>query len=405
MPLSLPVAMVTFKGGRAGQVTSIRSRGGALVFENPVQRVTDALRQARIRTVMPHQNLPVALGRRALLGGIAACGTSSTSFAEPASFGSEWLAFKSRFLSRDGRIIDNANGGVSHSEGQGWGLLFAEAAQDQAGFDLILKWTSGTLRRPNDALHVWRYVPHAIPSVQDPNNAVDGDMFIAAALIKAGRSWGRPDYMQAAANIGRDILRLLVRVAGSFTVLLPGIQGFETTDAIIINPSYYAFPMITELASIVPSPKWGRLQEDGRLLLENGRFGPWSLPPDWLRIGRIDSALSPAPGWPPRFSYDAVRVPLWWCWQKLPVGPAMQSIGRFWSASSPNAPPAWVDLKSNEVASYAASPGMIAIMRLMRLAAGGAEEIPSPLVENVGNYYDAALVLLARIAEQNLKGR
>jgi endoglucanase len=83
----------------------------------------------------------------------------------------------------------------------------------------------------------------------------------------------------------------------------------------------------------------------------------------------------------------------------------MQSIGRFWSASSPNAPPAWVDLKSNEVASYAASPGMIAIMRLMRLAAGDAEEIPSPLVENVSNYYDAALVLLARIAEQNLKGR
>jgi endo-1,4-beta-D-glucanase Y len=364
-------------------------------------RITHVQFYSRFRSVTHHQDL----GRRALLGGIATCATSCPSLSQPANFAAKWLSFKSRFMSHDGRIVDNGNGGVSHSEGQGWGLLFAAAAQDQAGFELLLEWTSKQLHRPNDALHAWRYIPNAAPPVPDLNNAVDGDMFIAAALINAGRLWGRPDYLQAAAAIGRDILRLLVRKAGSYKVLLPGIQGFESNDAIVINPSYYAFPMITEIAGVAPSSDWGRLQDDGKILLDRGRFGRWSLPPDWLRVTRFDAALSPAPGWPPRFSYDAVRVPLWWTWQNFPNAPAIQSIGQFWTATPTTATPAWVDLKTNEVAPFPVSPGMIAIIRLMRLAAGDTREVTPPAVKSAPNYYDAALVMLAHLAEQNLKPR
>ena len=344
----------------------------------------------------PHSSLY----RRTLLSGLAASGTIATSPAHPMYPANEWRSFKSRFLSEDGRIVDTGNGGESHSEGQGWGLLFAVTAQDQASFDLILNWTARVLRRPNDALHAWRYVPKDQRSVQDLNNAVDGDMFIAAALSRAGRLWGRPDHLLTAAAIGRDILRLLVRSIGAFMVLLPGIEGFETADEIIVNPSYYAFPMMSELAKIVPSQLWDRLQRDGRALIEQGRFGHWSLPPDWLRIGKTDSALSPAPGWPPRFSYDAVRVPLWWIWQKLPAGPAMQSLGEFWSTSPLNVVPAWVDLKTNDVAPYAATPGIIAVMRLMRLAAGEHTEPSGPTISGSVDYYNASLILLSQIAEQ-----
>jgi endo-1,4-beta-D-glucanase Y len=343
------------------------------------------------------------LNRRVLLGGLATAGTIAPSLADAVQPAEEWRSFKTRFLAEDGRIVDNGNLGVSHSEGQGWGMLFAVAANDQLSFDLIMSWTARTLRRPNDALHAWRYIPKDQPSVQDFNNAVDGDMFIAAALIRAGRLWGRPDHIYAAAAIGRDILRLLLRQVGPFTVLLPGINGFETPDAIIINSSYYAFPMMVELAQIVPSPLWDRLQRDGRTLIEQGRFGRWSLPPDWLRIGKMDAALSPAPGWPPRYSFDACRVPLWWIWQKLPVGPAMRSIEQFWSGLPPGAVPAWVDLQTNEVAPYPATPGMIAIARLMRLTAGGGTELPGlPVVADAANYYDAALVLLSRIAQREI---
>jgi endoglucanase len=324
------------------------------------------------------------------------------SFAQPINFADEWRSFKSRFLSDDGRVVDNGNGGVSHSEGQGWGLLFAQAAQDRASFDLILDWTSRVLRRPTDSLHAWRYMPAGRPAVPDLNNAVDGDMFIAAALARAGRSWGRPDYLEVAAAIGRDILRLLQRRVGSFTVLLPGVEGFETRDAIIINPSYYAFPMMTELAKLAEPQQWNRLELDGRSLLERGRFGEWSLPPDWLRIGTTDAVLSPAREWPPRFSYDAIRIPLWWSWQKLPVGAAMQSVQHFWSAFPPGAAPAWVDLQTNGLAPYAAPAGMAAIMRLAQMVDGRVEHTVPPTVASASNYYDAALILLTHIAEREI---
>jgi endoglucanase len=401
MPLWLHAGSLTFMEIIApSQINQMLD--GPLIFRDPAQRVISGSGNAPPWDVTPGRRL-TAMSRRALVGAIAVCGRVSISRGQSVRFSDEWRAFKSRFLSADGRIVDNANGGVSHSEGQGWGLLFAAAAQDQAGFDLILNWTSRTMRRPTDALHAWRYVPNDTPPVRDLNNAVDGDMFIATALVRAGRSWGRPDHLQAAAAIGRDILRLLLRQAGSFTVLLPGIEGFESADAIIVNPSYYAFPMVAELAKLVPSPKWDKVQEDGRLLLEQGRFGQWSLPPDWLRIGKADSVLSPAPGWPPRFSYDAIRVPLWWIWQKLPVGPAMRSIERFWAASPRGAVPAWVDLKTNEVATYVASPGVVAIMRLMRLSSGQADEVSPQTIANTASYYDASLILLAHIAEQEMQ--
>lgn len=352
--------------------------------------------------VVPVRRRHAELSRRVLLSGIALSGTLAPSLADPILPLGEWHSFKSRFLSNDGRVIDNGSGGVSHSEGQGWGLLFAVAAQDQASFDLILNWTARVLRRPTDALHAWRYVPKNRPPVQDFNNAVDGDMFIATALIRAGRLWGRPDHLLTAAAIGRDILRLLVRQVGPFVVLLPGIEGFDSEDAIIVNPSYYAFPMMSELAKIVPSKQWGQLQRDARTLIEQGRFGRWSLPPDWLRIGKADAALSPAPGWPPRFSYDAIRVPLWWIWQKLPPGPAIQSVAQFWSAPSAESLPAWVDLNTNEKAPYPATLGIVGVMRLMRLAAGKSTTSSAPLVTESIDYYDAALILLTHLAQQEI---
>ncbi len=395
-PLLLVAPRIRF--GYEDRVLNYQCRRSRLLDIDDLAHSSIRLKNRLNGGAVPPQHRHLVLNRRRFLGGLATSATTSTSMADPINLADEWRSFKSRFLSEDGRIIDTGNGGESHSEGQGWGLLFAVAAQDQVSFDLMLSWTARVLRRPTDALHAWRYMPTDQPPIQDFNNAVDGDLFIAAALARAGRLWGRPDHLRAAAAIGHDILRLLVRRVGSFIVLLPGCEGFETTDAIIINPSYYAFPMMTELAKIVPSPEWDLLQTDGRRLIDQGRFGHWSLPPDWLRIAKTDAALSPAPGWPPRFSYDAVRVPLWWIWQKLPIDPIIQSIGQFWLAPWPSIAPAWVDLKTDDVSPYIATPGIVAVMRLVRLAMGDSEQ-PSRRVSDATHYYDAALILLSYIAE------
>ena len=47
----------------------------------------------------------------------------------------QWQPWRDRFMTADGRIVDDANSNISHSEGQGYGLLLAALAQDRAALD------------------------------------------------------------------------------------------------------------------------------------------------------------------------------------------------------------------------------------------------------------------------------
>jgi endoglucanase len=313
----------------------------------------------------------------------------------------EWELFKRRFVSAEGRVVDTGNGFVSHSEGQGWGMLFAVAFDDPDCFDSLLAWTSANLTRPDDALHAWRYLPQAARKVPDLNNATDADLFIAAALWRAARRWGRPDHAMAARAIARDVLRLLTREAGARLVLLPGAQGFVHGDQLTVNPSYYVFPVLDDMAALHPSPLWARLHADGLQLLDDGRFGQWRLPPDWLRVDRATGALAPHPNWPARFSYDAIRVPLYLGWGGLEASAACLSFAAYWSTRQP-APPAWVDLQTNASANYPAPPGMIAVARMAINTAQSQGRLPGaggfPALRTAPDYYSAALILLSRLA-------
>ena len=194
----------------------------------------------------------------------------------------DWLAFRQLYVTPEGRVLDTGNGNISHSEGQGCGMLAAQAADDPATFARILDWTNHTLRRRPDALHAWRYKPGDANPVSDLNNATDGDLLIAGALARAAVRWNRPDYAVMAARLARAILGL-TRQAGARTVLLPGAAGFEKPDHFVINPSYYTFALFADLAPFAPSPLWDTLRQEGTALMLQGRFGKWLLPPDWLR--------------------------------------------------------------------------------------------------------------------------
>jgi endoglucanase len=146
-----------------------------------------------------------------LAGSLAALPQFAAAQTGPALNPADRTLFRSRFVAADGRVVDNGNGGISHSEGQDWGMLFAVAFNDRATFESIQAWTARTLRRPGDALHAWRYQPNSKPPVDDTNDATDGDLFIAAAQARAGHRWGVAQHLQAAAAIARDILKLLVR--------------------------------------------------------------------------------------------------------------------------------------------------------------------------------------------------
>ncbi|SHK20327.1 endoglucanase [Roseomonas rosea] len=354
-------------------------------------------------------HIPRRIPRRsalALLGGGLAATFGSPATATTSGDARDWAAFKARFLSPEGRVIDNGNGNQSHSEGQGWGLALAEHHDDRPAFDSMLGWTRRHLRRETDQLHAWRWRPDRQPAVQDSNNATDGDLFIASALLRAGRRWSDPALAEEGTAVARDVLRLLVRRAGGHLVLLPGVHGFEHRTHVVINPSYYAYPAIAVLAEAVPDPAWLRVASDGLRLLRAARFGRWGLSPDWLAVSRADGLVSPAQGWPARFSYDAIRVPLWLSWAGLSDEAAVAGPLAFWSDASLRHVPAWADLSNDSVAPYAAGLGVLEIGRFAARQRSLRWDRAMPEIPAAGrDYYDTALVLVARMgaAERGLR--
>ncbi len=348
-------------------------------------------------------------GRRAvLMAGLAGMGWAGMAATGPAqakpyvarplsSDVQAWGLFRERFL-RDGRIVDDGNGSISHSEGQGVGLLAAATTGDRASFEQMLAWTRSTLARPSDSLHAWRYKPFAADHVDDLNNATDGDLMIAMALFKAARRWDMAPYHALASRMAVDIARHLVLATPSSTVLLPGNAGFAFASSVIVNPSYYIFPAIREISAHAPSPLWQQVWNDGLTLLRAARFGQWKLPPDWLSL-EPNGRISLAERWPTRFSFDAVRVPLYMCWGGFAADPVVTSIHKYWASHDSSNIPAWVDLAKSDVAPYRQTLGMAAVRQYVDAAQTQSfrpEAYPS--VAKATDYYSAALIMLVQLA-------
>ena len=304
---------------------------------------------------------------------------------------SNWEQFRARFIMPDGRVVDRGNNGISHTEGQGFGMLFAVAFDDRATFDQIWHWTHTHLGRSGDALHAWRYVPGAAEPVSDPNNATDGDVYIASALLRAGVRWQSPAYVAAAAAITRDLLALATCDVGGWTVLMPGVSGYARKDGVEVNLSYYAFPLLADLRTAFPSPTLSRVIDDGRQLVTRARFGKRRLPPDWLLVSARDGSLSIAPGHAPKFSFDAVRIPLFLAWAG--ATPAeLHPFAAFWG-DRPEQAAAWIDLETDKPAPYVASNGVVSIAMVV-----GRDRRALPDISGTDDYYSAALNMIARLA-------
>ncbi len=231
-----------------------------------------------------------------------------------ARFKSEWRAYRARFVAADGRVIDNGNGGVSHSEGQGYGLILAAYADDRETFDLIWSWTEKRLKVRTDALFAWRWDPGK-EQVSDKNNATDGDILIAWGLAEGARRFSRPDYLAAAKAVAQAIGAEAIQASPHGPALLPGAAGFtgkDQPDGPIVNLSYWVYPAFPTLKELAPEYDWDGVRASGLKLLNDSRFGPSHLPADWQSVA--GAATAPAKNFPPEFGYNAIRIPLYLAW-------------------------------------------------------------------------------------------
>ena len=310
----------------------------------------------------------------------------------------DWHMFQQRFITAQGRVMDDAQNHATHSEGQGYAMLLALAFNDRETFDRLWRWSRKHLQvRQHDHLLAWLWDPKQ-QHVADTNNATDGDVIAAWALLRAAKHWDAVDYALDAKEILKDLTKLEVEMNG-FLLLLPASQGFQTEQSITINPSYFIFPAYRELASLDTTNHWQRLYHDALAVLEHARFGLWELPPDWLDVSA--QGISVAKNRPAWFSYDAIRIPLHTAWGGEST--FVREFVAFWQQFSllEKVQPDRVDLLTDFVHFDHQFKAGKAVYELCLHTLDPSGEIPHwPQLQwrDDTSYFDASLMLLSQMA-------
>lgn len=311
-----------------------------------------------------------------------------------------WAAYKARFVTETGRVVDTGSGMISHSEGQGYGMLLAVAANDHVAFDRIWSWTRANLMVRDDSLLAWRWEPDKRPAIADMNNASDGDILVAWALTEAAEFWQDQSYRAEARRIAVEAARKTVLFGvPNGPLLLPGVSGFareDRSDGPILNLSYWVFPAFQRLPLVAAEFDWRGLTRSGLDLLQMARLGPAHLPPDWISLH--DDKAEPAAGFPRVFSYNAVRIPLYLAMAGVGTGDDYEPYVALWGNDQHVST---VDIDSGSPTQSLGEAGYDAIAALTLCAAQNRPfppEFRSPRLS--ANYYPATLQLLALIAAQ-----
>ncbi|WP_150525335.1 glycosyl hydrolase family 8 [Roseibium sediminis] len=309
-----------------------------------------------------------------------------------------WKAYQDSFVSPQGRVIDTANGNISHSEGQGYGMLLALAANDRKAFTRIWDWTRSHLDIRSDALSVWKWDPQTAPNVTDENNASDGDILIIWALNEAAKYWKDDSLKDVARTKTRDLARLAITRVGERDLLLPGARGFsegERQDGPVVNLSYWVFPAFAALQELDPDTDWTGIREAGLDLLAGSRFSSRNMPPEWLALG--GDRPKPAEGFETVFSYNAVRIPLYLAWWGGGERHLLAPFVAAWSDSAPSI----VNLKTGRSRGHLSGDGYRAVADLTFCAMNG-KALPRDADQLTDeHYYPATLKGLVLIASNH----
>lgn len=123
-------------------------------------------------------------------------------------------------------------------------------------------------------------------------------------------------------------------------------------------------------------------------------WGKSHLPSDWVVLWTDDKML-PAKEWPPRMSFDVIRIPLYLSW----VDPqsALLVPRKAWMQGYPYLQaPAWISVSTSEVAPWYMVSDLLAVRDL---TLGEPQEAPQ--IDDKDDYYSTSLKQLVWLAKQD----
>jgi len=227
----------------------------------------------------------------------------------------DWAAFAARHIQPDGRVIDfNTPQQQSTSEGQSYGLFFSLIHNDRATFSRVLAWTEANLAGGSLAKQLpawqWGRKPAGGWGVLDANAASDADLWIAYALMEAGRLWNDAGYR----SLGREVLAQAVReeiinVPGLGRMLLPWPKSVASGPLWRLNPSYMPLQLLRYFQQADAAGPWGEVIDNTLRMF--GAVTPKGFAPDWCAWSQDSRSFVADPQKGAIGSYDAIRVYLW----------------------------------------------------------------------------------------------
>ena len=216
-------------------------------------------------------------------------------------------------------MLANAQG-QTHSEAQSYALMFALIANDRPRFKSILRWTEDNLCAGDVTTRLpawlWGQQDGGQWGVLDSNAASDADVWIAYALIEAGRLWNVRRYRALGRSLAERILaEETADLPGLGHTLLPGPVGFvvEAGQRWRLNPSYLPLQALRRLAAVAPAQtaaQWqSLLHSSQRVLIESA---PRGFAPDWVLYAAGQGFVPDHQGEQQALgAYNAIRVYLW----------------------------------------------------------------------------------------------
>lgn len=274
-----------------------------------------ALPLASRRNLLAAAGLALALPKLAGAQAPAPAAAPASNTAAACHPATDWAAFAARHIQPDGRVIDfNTAQQQSTSEGQSYALFFALVHNDRDIFTRVLAWTEANLAGGSLAKQLpawqWGRKPEGGWGVLDPNAASDSDLWIAYALMEAGRLWNDNRYR----TLGRSLLALAVRddvisLPGLGRMLLPWPKSVASGPLWRLNPSYMPVQLLRYFQQADPSGPWHEVTDNTLRMF--GSVTPKGFAPDWCAWSQDARAFVADPQKGVTGSYDAIRVYLW----------------------------------------------------------------------------------------------